>query len=335
MSISKIMANGTEHDIVAGGVTYCTCSTAAGTAAKVAKVVSGNFTLFTGARVIVKFTNENSIASPTLNVNSTGAKPIMRYGTTAVSTGTTTSGWIAGAVQAFTYDGTNWVSDYWNNTTYSNASLGQGYGTCSTAAATAAKVVTLSSYALTIGGIVSVKFTYDVPASATMNINSKGAKSIYHRGAVITAGVIKAGDIGVFMYDGTQYHLLTVDRAEQNIVYVGPTEPTDPHIKVWINTAEEGTGVVPVLPRISTITLYASDWSGASNPYYQTVNINTVTASTKIDLQPTAQQVVSLQQEDIALMAENNNGSVTIYALGGKPKSNYTIQVLLTEVSYV
>lgn len=212
MSISKVDVNGTSHDIVAVGVTYCTCATAASTAAKVATVQSGVFSLFTGARVVVKFTYANSIASPTLNVAGTGAIPIMRYGTTAASTGTTSSGWIAGAVQAFTYDGTNWVQDYWYNSTYSNASLGQGYGTCSTAAATTAKVVSLSSYSLTNGGVVSVKFTYAVPAGATMNVNSKGAKAIYYRGAAITAGIIEAGDIATFIYNGTQYHLLTVDK---------------------------------------------------------------------------------------------------------------------------
>ena len=40
-------------------------------------------------------------------------------------------------------------------------------------------------------------------------------------------------------------------------------------------------------------------------------------------------------KEDIALMAENNAGTVTFYALGGKPSTDYTMQVLLTEVSYV
>lgn len=118
-------------------------------------------------------------------------------------------------------------------------------------------------------------------------------------------------------------------------VYVGPEEPTDPNIKVWINTSEDGTGVIPVLPRISTITLYADSWTGAANPYSQPVSINTVTSATKIDLQPTAQQIVALQNADIALMAENNGGTVTIYALGGKPSVDYTMQVLLTEVSYV
>lgn len=101
---------------------------------------------------------------------------------------------------------------YYKNSTYSNTTLGQGYGTCATAAATAAKVVTLSSYTLTKGGIVAVKFTYDVPANATMNINSKGAKSIYYKGKAIVSGVICAGEVATFMYDGTNYHLLSVDR---------------------------------------------------------------------------------------------------------------------------
>ena len=216
MSISKITIGGTTHDIVANGLTYCICSTAADTVAKEATVASGNFSLFTGATVIVKFTYANSIAAPTLNVNGTGAKPIYRYGTTTASTGTTTTGWVAGAVQMFTYDGTGWIRDYWNNTTYSNASMGSGYATCSTAAATTAKTASLSSYSLTTGGIVSVKFTYDVPASATLNINSKGAKAIYFRGAAITAGVIKAGDTATFIYS-SRYHLISIDRWQEDI----------------------------------------------------------------------------------------------------------------------
>lgn len=139
----------------------------------------------------------------------------MIYQTNMVTTtyGTDTSGAAAGASAAdLTSD--RWVvlNYYDANTTYSNASLGQGYGTCDTAAATAAKEVTLSSYALTTGGIVAVKFTYDVPANATMNINAKGAKYIYYKGAKITAGVLKAGDIGVFIYS-SYYHLIAIDKA--------------------------------------------------------------------------------------------------------------------------
>ncbi|WP_289490306.1 hypothetical protein, partial [Klebsiella pneumoniae] len=84
--------------------------------------------------------------------------------------------------------------------------------------------------------------------------------------------------------------------------------------QVWINTAEESTGIVPVLPRIATITLTAAGWTGSASPYSQPVEIATVTSATKIDLQPTVAQVVSLQNDDIALMAQNDNGSVAIYS---------------------
>ena len=209
----------THQTIKQDGVTgatanrYATCTTEAGTAAKTATITTGTFTLEAGATVYVKFTNSNTATLPTLNVNGTGAKSIMRYGTTHAGTLEATS-WVAGAVVPFTYDGTYWImqSTWDNNTTYSNESLGQGYGTCTTEAATAAKVVTLSSYALIKGGVVSVKFTNSVPASATMSINSKGAKAIFYQGAAITAGVIKAGDLATFIYDGTQYHLLSIDR---------------------------------------------------------------------------------------------------------------------------
>lgn len=199
---------------------FGSCTTAAATAAKTVTLDdSMSFTLAKGASVFVKFTNANSVASPTLAVNGTTAKAIMRYGTTAPSTSAKTS-WQAGSVVHLVYDGTYWQMVSWLNddTTYSNASLGQGYGTCSTAEATAAKAVTLSSYTLATGGIVAVKFTYGLCASATMNINSKGAKSIFIDGAAVTATTAKrvlAGDIAYFIYDGTQYQFLGTDKAER------------------------------------------------------------------------------------------------------------------------
>ena len=195
-------------------VMYGTCDTAAATAAKVANDVSNFHTLTTGVTVAIKFTNSNSKADPTLNVNGTGAKAIKRYGTTAPSTSSTSS-WYAGAVLNFTYDGTYWQMNDWLNvnTTYSNASLGQGVGSQSNTAAATAITVSLSSYVLSTGGMVMVSFTHDVPASATLNINSKGAKPIWYRGAAIAqAGIIKAGDRALFMYSGSYYHLLAIDR---------------------------------------------------------------------------------------------------------------------------
>ena len=83
---------------------YGTCSTAAATAAKV--VTLSGFTLFTGARISVKFTYANTVASPTLNVNSTGAKTIYAYGA-AIAVNSPYS-WNAGATVDFIYNGTQW-----------------------------------------------------------------------------------------------------------------------------------------------------------------------------------------------------------------------------------
>ena len=120
-----------------------------------------------------------------------------------------------------------------------------------------------------------------------------------------------------------------------NQIYVGPDKPTDENVKVWINTAEEGTGVIPVLPRIANVELAAGAWVGSSEPYSQQVNIATVTASSKIDLQPTAHQIVSLQNSETSLMIENNGGTIICYAIGNKPTVNYTMQVLIQEVAYI
>lgn len=90
--IYKINQSGTDYNIASSA--YCTCGTAAGTKAKEANLQnssSNGFILATGVTIHVKFTYSNTVADPTLNVNGTGAKSIMRYGTTAASTSTKTS----------------------------------------------------------------------------------------------------------------------------------------------------------------------------------------------------------------------------------------------------
>lgn len=85
------------------------------------------------------------------------------------------------------------------------------YGVCSTAAATAAKAVTIADYTAATGDIVTIKFTNDVPANATLNISTKGARNIKYKGANIAAGVIKGGDTAMFVDDGTNINLVHID----------------------------------------------------------------------------------------------------------------------------
>jgi hypothetical protein len=193
---------------------YGVCSTAAATAAK--EVEIDGFTLKTGAMIIVKFTYSNSASQPTLNVNGTGAKPLRQHDTAIFGPMAATSGWYAGAVILLIYDGTNWVRNFWYNSTYTNETLGNGYGTCTTAAGTVAKTATLTGYSLA-RGLVAIKFNNDVPKGATLNIASKGAKEMYYQGAEIAANTIKAGDTATFWYDGSYYHVLSIDRWQKDI----------------------------------------------------------------------------------------------------------------------
>ena len=117
------------------------------------------------------------------------------------------SGGSSGQILGWSSDGTaTWINN-------SSAAHGQGYASSSGSASSSTYSITMSGYELTTGGIVAIKFTQDNVASAKLNINSKGAKSVYYRGAAITAGIIQNGDIAYFMYDGTNYVLLGTDRS--------------------------------------------------------------------------------------------------------------------------
>lgn len=103
--------------------------------------------------------------------------------------------------------------------------IGIGYGISSDSGS--ARTATLSDYNLTPNGIVAVTFGADVPANATLNINSQGAKPIYFRGSAIVANVIKGGDTVTFAYDGTHYDILCIDGgAGHKIINSAGTELT-------------------------------------------------------------------------------------------------------------
>lgn len=83
------------------------------------------------------------------------------------------------------------------------------YGTCSTAAATAAKTVACTGFALVTGAEITVKFTVtNTAASPTLNVNSTGAKPVYYRGSAISKGYLAANRTYTFRYNGTQYELV-------------------------------------------------------------------------------------------------------------------------------
>lgn len=83
------------------------------------------------------------------------------------------------------------------------------YAECSTAAATAAKTVTLSGFTLATGARIIVRFTVTNTASnPTLNVNGTGAKAIQYRNAAISAGYLDANRLREFVYDGSAWELI-------------------------------------------------------------------------------------------------------------------------------
>ena len=194
--VSLISAGGTNNRRIASSI-YGYCTTAAATAAKAVSLYTGNGTtadgpwaaadLFHGLHITVRFQYANGVASPTLNVNGTGAKPIYRYGTTAPSTSAASS-WQANAVVDFTYDTLLNSSGCWvmhstwdNNTTYSNMSQTEAStGTATTARSISAKVLHDSIEAMMPSPLSSYHTTKNFSTSSSIstvnvahNLNTK------------------------------------------------------------------------------------------------------------------------------------------------------------------
>ena len=91
-----------------------------------------------------------------------------------------------------------------------------------------------------------------------------------------------------------------------------------------------GTGDAGVT--LGSITLAAGGWSG-SGPYAQTAALAGLPAAALVNLQPTAEQLMLLQQQGVTVLtAANQDGVLTVYALGAAPQDELTLQVTVTPV---
>lgn len=103
-------------------------------------------------------------------------------------------------------------------------------------------------------------------------------------------------------------------------------DPEDDWYKSLIDKIESA------IPRLTNISLLTTNWNGDVSPYSQVVTINNVTPTSRIDLQPTPDQFIYLQDQEISLTTLNDNGTVIVYAIGTKPTMDLTMQVIITEV---
>lgn len=157
--------DGVKFDGTADISHYGACDTVASTAAKTVSL--SNYSLVTGSRIVVKFTVTNTAANPTLNVNNTGAKPIVYRGS-AISAGYLA----ANRVYEFVYDGTNWnlMGDLDTNNTYTaNTGIKLSGNTFQhTNSVTAGTASGDSSKTLSFGGTFTIpSVTYDAQGHIT------------------------------------------------------------------------------------------------------------------------------------------------------------------------
>lgn len=97
-----------------------------------------------------------------------------------------------------------------------------------------------------------------------------------------------------------------------------------------------------ILPTSASITLVPDQWlpvlddneEPIPNRYYQPVTVNhaVITPNSKVDLQPTPEQLAVFYEKDITFTAINRGGNVRVCIVGQKPTQEYTISATVTEV---
>lgn len=89
-----------------------------------------------------------------------------------------------------------------------------------------------------------------------------------------------------------------------------------------------------VMVKDREVFLPASAWTKVSDVRWeQIVKVDGVTERSRVNIRPNSVQVEFWYDKSLALVAEQEDGIVYIYAIGDRPTKDYTIQVEITEVA--
>lgn len=275
-----------------GSTLYGTCETAAATVAKV--VVCANFDqLITGVTIHVKFTYSNTAANPTLNVNSTGAKSIYRYGSTAAGNAASSS-WNAGAVISFTYDGSAWQMNDWINTDSNNM-------VAQTPATTNAD--------------------YEVLFSSTADNTTRieGAKKNSNLKFNPSTGNLQATQLnGVTIGSSPKFTDTTYSSQAAASGGTAVSLCTTGEKYTWNNKLSTAHSAL-------TVTLSSSSWNSSKQ---QSVTASGVTASNTVMVSPAPVSLAAYGEAGVYCSAQASN-SLTFTYTGSAPSSNLTVNVVI------
>ena len=90
-----------------------------------------------------------------------------------------------------------------------------------------------------------------------------------------------------------------------------------------------------LLPKTASVYLDAEKWvQDADERYCQVVTVQNavITANSKVDLTPSAEQLDIFHEKDLAFVAENEDGVVSVFCVGQMPANSYKIDATVTEV---
>lgn len=266
--ISQITPLGstTDYSLRASAAVYGVCSTAASTTAKTV-TCSGFGGLTEGAVVVVRFTNTNSAANPTLNVNGSGAKGIREIYNGTV-TAITADHLKANQAYLMYYDGAYWVTAVDRNNTYTAASALPSEIAASASTGTSAKyaredhvhpidvtegstpgTIKVAAQEVAVAGLGSAAFTETTAYSASGHSHG----NITNAGAVTTTATLST----------TSDKILFADASDSNKVKAVNT--LSDGLSVMINSLGEGTS--PSNANDYIITQYAAGGTTTTSYY--------------------------------------------------------------------
>ena len=179
------------------------------------------------------------------------------------------------------------------------------FGVCDTAAATAAKVVSITNgtFSLEAGVTIAVRFTNANTATGTptLNVNSKGAKNIFVNNVQITSDIadreLLRGTV-IFVYDGTQWNLIgnylarwvqqaaTSTSADYEVLFSGTADNTTRTEIARKNSNlkfNPNTGNLTVTKVNGEAVFYSGSVSAAVNATTCTISNTNITTSSMIE----------------------------------------------------
>lgn len=159
----------------------------------------------------------------------------------------------------------------------------------------------------------------------------------------------------VIVYDFTEQTVAAVGLVDCEIILYGTggkqltsasfniiVEDTIYDTETEIESTDEYNALADLISRVldvynhrflGEVVLKADAWVDEGTYYSQVIEIDGVTEFSQVDLKPSIEQLDIFHDKDLAFVTENEDGVVTVYALGDKPTNDYTIQVTISEVT--